>query len=130
MTCKFSVDDFESVHVCLYVCVLCVSLTSDFSETMDVIIIKLGTVTAPLMLVHQMLIMLTLTFIVHTDLNHENNKCFINYFRNYCQSDDLNLRSRSQVRLKFDYCSTCNISADITFKLGMTYTWRLCSCSF
>ena len=41
----------------------------------------------------------------------------------HCQSDDLDLHSRSQVRLKSGYFLTCNISDNIsaiTFKLGMT----------
>ena len=40
----------------------------------------------------------------------------------HCQSDDLDLHSRSQVRLQLDYFLTCNISDDIyanAFKLGM-----------
>ena len=48
------------------------------SQTIDVIIIKLGTVTASDMLTHHMLFILTLTLIQgHTDLNHDNNKCLI-----------------------------------------------------
>ena len=55
-----------------------VSLTSDSSETVEIIIVKLGTVTAWDMRMHHVLIILTLTFIQgHTDLNHEKNKCFI-----------------------------------------------------
>ena len=62
-----------SVHLCV-----CMSLASDSSETIKIIIIKLGTVTASAMRMHHVLILLTLTFIQsHTDLNHENNKCFI-----------------------------------------------------
>ena len=41
----------------------------------------------------------------------------------HCQSDDLDLHSRSQVRLQLDIFLTCNISDNIqaiTFKLGMT----------
>ena len=54
------------------------SLASDSSETIQVLITKLGTVTASDMLMHHVLIILTLTFIQgHTDLNHENNKCMI-----------------------------------------------------
>ena len=59
---------------------MCVSLAvaSDSSESIEVIIIKLGTVTASDMLMHHVLIILTLTFIQgHIALNHENNKCFI-----------------------------------------------------
>ena len=63
------------VRVC--VCV-CVSLASDSSETIEVMIIKLGTVTASDMLLHHVLIILTLTFIQgNTDVNHENNKGLI-----------------------------------------------------
>ena len=47
-----------SVFVCI-----CLSLTSDSSETIEVIIIKLGTVTTSDMRMHHMLIILTLTFI-------------------------------------------------------------------
>ena len=88
------------IHVCICVCVyitisllhnhnvslsdLCVCLSvflaSDSSETIEVIIIKFGTVTASDMRMHHMLIILTLTFIPgHTDLilHHKNNKCLI-----------------------------------------------------
>ena len=70
------------MSVCLSVCVcVCVrvslSLGSDSSETVEAII-KLGTVSPSDTRMHHMLIMLTLTFIQgHTDVNHENNKCFI-----------------------------------------------------
>ena len=65
------------VRACVIVCV-CVSLASDSSETVAVIIVKLGTETASDMGMHSVLIILTLTFIQgHTDLNHENNQCFI-----------------------------------------------------
>ena len=133
-----------------------VSLTSDSSEPAEDIIVRLGTVTVSDMGMHHMLIILTLTFIQgHTDLNHENIKK-INHFRNYAsnahqlscedspttglydhyQSDDLDLHSRPQVRLKLDYFLTCNILDNIsavTFKcsmaldLWMPYT---CYCSF
>ena len=57
---------------------MCVSLISDSSKTVEVIIIRLGTVTASDILMHDMLIILTLTFIQgHTALNRENNKCLI-----------------------------------------------------
>ena len=63
--------------VCLYVCV-CPSQLSDSSETIEVIIIKLGTMTASDMGMHHVFFILTLTFIQgHTDLNHENNKLSI-----------------------------------------------------
>ena len=52
-----------------------VSLVSDSSQIIEVIIIKLGMVIASDMVMHRVLIILTLTFIQgHTDLNHENNK--------------------------------------------------------
>ena len=48
------------------------SLASDSSETIEVIIIKLGAVTASDMTKHHLLIILTLTFIQgHTNLIHE-----------------------------------------------------------
>ena len=66
------------VYVCVCICVcvgacvcVCVSLTSDTSETINVIIIKQGTVAASDMAMHHMLIILTVTFIQVTDLNHE-----------------------------------------------------------
>ena len=46
--------------VSVYVCVL---LPSDSSETVEVTIVKLGTVTASDMRMHHVLIVLTLTFI-------------------------------------------------------------------
>ena len=46
----FSLDE---IRVCLCVCLcVCVSLASDSSETIEVIIIKLGTANAPYMLMH------------------------------------------------------------------------------
>ena len=60
---------------------MCVSLgplAGDSSETVEVIIIKLGTVTASDVVMQHVLIILTLTFIHgYTDLNGENNKCSI-----------------------------------------------------
>ena len=61
---------------------LCVSLASDSSKTVEVIIVKLGTVTASDVVMHHVLIMLTLIFIqgqghADDDLNHENIKCLI-----------------------------------------------------
>ena len=50
----------------------CVSLASDASETIHVIIVKVAMVTASDMGVHYVLIILTLNFIQgHTDLNNE-----------------------------------------------------------
>ena len=70
---KLNTDDANKV--CLSVCG---SLASDSSETTDVIILKLGMVTASDMEMHHMLIILTLAFIQgRMDLNHENNKCSI-----------------------------------------------------
>ena len=75
------------VRVCVCVCLsvrlsvclsLCLSLASDSSETIEVIIIKLGTVTASDMVMHNLLITLTLIFIQgHTELKNENNTCSI-----------------------------------------------------
>ena len=63
--------------MCVCVC-SCVSLASDSSETIEAIIITLGTVTASDMGMHYVLIVLTLTFIQgHPDLKYENNKCSI-----------------------------------------------------
>ena len=57
---------------------MCVSLVSDSSETVEVTIVKLDTLTVSDMRMPQMLIILTLVFSHgHTDLHHENNKCFI-----------------------------------------------------
>ena len=51
---------------------VCVSLAGDSSETVEVIIVKLGTVTASDTKMHHVLIILTLTFIQgHTDLNQD-----------------------------------------------------------
>ena len=56
---------------------MCVPLASDSSETVEVIIVKLGTVSASDMRMHRVLVIVTLTFIQgHTDQNHEN-KCLI-----------------------------------------------------
>ena len=59
--------------MCLSVCLcVCVSLARDSSETMEVINIKLGMVTTSDMVMHQVLIIFTVTFIQgHTDLIHE-----------------------------------------------------------
>ena len=79
------------VRVCVRVCALvCASvcacvrvsvsvyLVSDSSETGEVLVIKLGMVTASHMLMHHVLVILTLAFTQgHTDLNHENKKCSI-----------------------------------------------------
>ena len=70
---KFKIDGAK-VCPCVCVCV-CVCVTSDSSETIKVIIIKLGTVTASDMLMHHVLIILTLTVISH--FNHEHKKCSI-----------------------------------------------------
>ena len=77
-------NDFEKIQeakVHLSQCQsVCVSLTSDSSKTIKVIIIKLGMVTASDMVMHHVLIILTVTFTElqgYIDLNHENNKCLI-----------------------------------------------------
>ena len=89
----FSRDDPECVCVCVCMCVsvcvcaraclsvclslglsLCLSLASDSSETVEVTIVKLGTVSASDMSMHHVLIILTFTFIQgHTYLSYE--KC-------------------------------------------------------
>ena len=117
------------MYVCLFVCV-CVYFASDFSETVEVIIVQLGMVDASDMTMHHVLSILTLTFIQgHTDLNRENNKCSIIsetvqampttfaakivrlkvYIITFCQSDDLALHSRSKLLLKLDNFLTCTI---------------------
>ena len=54
------------------------SLASDSSETIEVIIITLGMGTASDIRMHHVLIILILAFIQgNTDLNHENEKCSI-----------------------------------------------------
>ena len=90
------------------------------------------------MRMHHVLTILTLTFIQgQTDLNHENNKCLIisgtiqampitfaweivrlKVYYDHCQTDVLDIHSRSQVRLKRDYFLACNISDNV--KIGMT----------
>ena len=51
---------------------------SDSLETVEIIIVNIGTVTASDMLMRHVFIILTLTGLQgHTDLIHENNKCFI-----------------------------------------------------
>ena len=62
--CKFNVEMIQSLCVCVCVCLsVCLSLTSNSLETIEVII-KLGTVTASGMKMHQVLIILTLNFII------------------------------------------------------------------
>ena len=54
------------------------SLASNSSETINVIIMQFGTVTASDKIMHQVLMILTLTFIQgHTYVNHESDKCSI-----------------------------------------------------
>ena len=68
---KFNIDEAKVCLSCLSVFV-CACLASDASETIKVIIIKLGTVTASDMVMHQVLSILTLTVIQgHTDFNRE-----------------------------------------------------------
>ena len=81
---NFNVDD-PSLCVCVCVCVCvracmraCPSQAIPWKQSIEVIIIKLGTVTSSDMLMHRVLIILILAFIQgHTDLNHENNKYLI-----------------------------------------------------
>ena len=54
-----------SLSVCMCACVrVCVSLSSDSSETFEVLVIKLGTVGASDMLMHHVLIIVILTLIL------------------------------------------------------------------
>ena len=57
---------------------MCLSISSDSSGTIEVIIINRGTITVSEMLMHHVLIIWTWTFIQgHTYLNHGNNECVI-----------------------------------------------------
>ena len=59
---------------------MCLYLASDSSETIEVIIVKLGTVrTSSNVKMHHVLIIITFTFIQgrQADFNHENNQCSI-----------------------------------------------------
>ena len=53
---------------------MCLSLASDSSETVEVIIVKLGMVTASDRRMHQCVNYIDLDL---QDQNHENNKCLI-----------------------------------------------------
>ena len=142
------------VCVCVCVCVclcVCVSLASDFTETVEVIIVNLGVVTASDMRMHHVLLMLTLTFIqCHTDLNHEKIIMF-DSFRNcsgnadhvccedsrptnglsdHCQSEDFDLHSRSQVRLKLDNLLICNIWPFLSYYIQTWHDGILEYCTF
>ena len=60
---------------------VCLSLASDSSETIEVIIITLGTMTASDVIMHHVLPISTLTFIQgHTHRHHKNNKLFQKMF--------------------------------------------------
>ena len=129
------------VRACVCVCV-CLSLASDSSETVEVIIMKLSTVTASDMRMQHVLIIMTLTFSQgHTDLNHENNKCLIisetvqampitfavkivqlKVYVIFSQSNDLALHSRSQLHLKFDKCLTCTSSTSTSSIITIFWT--------
>ena len=138
------------MSVCLSVCL---SLASDYSESIEVIIIKRCLVTASDMVMHHVFIIVTLTFIQgHTDLNHENNKCSIiletvqaipikfdvkivrrKVLIIFSQSDDLALHSRSQLCLKLDKCLTCTIIAIFWTVNHGIQTWHdvdIIICSF
>ena len=129
---------------------MCVSasLASDSSETVEVMIIKLGMLIASDMRMHHVLIILTLIFIQgHTDLNHENNKCSIisetfqampikfavqifqlKVYIMFSQSNDLVLHSRSQLRLKtwqmFNLYYNSNISQYLSCGIQTWYDSR------
>ena len=99
------------VRACVRACVcVCMSLASDSSGTVE-IIIKLGTVTALVTIIHRVFMILTLTFIQgHTDRNHENNKCLI--FSETIQALPIKLAAKL-VRLKV-YMTIANPST-LTF---------------
>ena len=61
--CFFSFNFFYLDETCVCLCLYVMSIASDSSETIKVIIIKLGTIIASDMRMHHMLIILTLTFI-------------------------------------------------------------------
>ena len=118
--------------VCVCVCLsACLLVSSHISETSEAIAIKFETVTASVTRMHHVFIILTLTFIQdHTDLNNENNKCTIildtvqamlikfavrlKVYIFFPQFYDLDLHSRSQLRLKLDKCFTCTIMVIIS----------------
>ena len=105
------------------------SLASDSSETVEVVIVKLGLVTASDMRMHHVLIILTLTFIhghrslvmkiINLTILETVQAMPIKFvcedsptkgLYDHCQSNDLDLHSRLQVHLKRDYFLTCNMS--------------------
>ena len=143
--------DHAHARVCVCWLCVCLSVTSHISETSWAIAIRFDTVTVSVTRMHHVFIILTLIFIQgHTDLNHENNKCLIissnahqvccehrptKGLYDQCQSDDLDLHSRSLVRLKLNYliCNILDNISAITFKLGLIVDlWvpYICSCSF
>ena len=61
---------------------MCLSLASDSSETVEIIILNLSTVTAPDLRMHHVLIILTLSMQGHTMLNNENTKTCSNALEN------------------------------------------------
>ena len=75
MCANFTLDQ---TRVCLSVCLSVCVPHKRFLGTVEVIIVKLSTVTASDMPMHRVVIILTLTFIQgHTELNREHNKCLI-----------------------------------------------------
>ena len=115
------------VRACVSACVR-VSIASDFSKTFKATIVDLGTVTVSEMRMHHVLIRLTLwhSFEIMKIVNiWLLQKLFNNAHHVFCehspikgqygrcQFDDLDLHSRSQVRLKLDYFLTCNITGNI-----------------
>ena len=126
--------------MCLSVCLS--GVASQISDTSEAIAITFKTVTASVMSMHHVLIILTLTFIHgYPDLIHENNKYSIipetvqamsikltmaivrrKVYIIVSQSDDIDQRLRSQLRLKRDKFVTLHNSDNISameFKLGM-----------
>ena len=81
----FKVDETK---VCLSVCLsVCASLASDSSESIEVIIIKLGLVTASDMVMHYVFIILTLTFI-HFKVTDVNQEEMLDYFIKYTKGNN------------------------------------------
>ena len=100
----------------------------------EVIAIKFDTVTASVTGMRHVFMLLTLTFIQgHTYFDYENNKCSIisetvqampikfamktvrlEGLCNLCESDDLDLHTRSQPRLKLDILFNLQFSSNIS----------------
>ena len=125
------------VRVCMRVCLsVCLSFANHISkEPNETMAMTFDTMTASVTRMHYVLTILTLTFIQgRTDLTRESNKYSIisetvqamptklvleivrrKVYIIFSRSDDINLHSSSQLRLKFDIFVTynCNISDNI-----------------